>query len=54
MLSDGTQLYGIPMATHTHVLYYNRNLVNEPPVTTDEVLERGQAGWCSGPKPQFH
>ena len=53
MLSDDTRLYGLPMATHTHVLYYNRNLVTTPPVTIDELVERTEAGEILAQSPHF-
>ena len=37
MTVDGI-LYGLPLASQSDVLYYNRDLVSEPPRTTDDLL----------------
>lgn len=37
-------LYGLPMAVDTQVLYYNRRLVEQPPVTVDQLLEEASRG----------
>ncbi|HWH37807.1 MAG TPA: maltose ABC transporter substrate-binding protein, partial [Candidatus Limnocylindrales bacterium] len=39
---DGT-LYGLPIATEAIALYYNTDLVPEPPATWDEMLATAQA-----------
>lgn len=39
------QLFGVPLALQTAALYYNRNLVDEPPATLDAVLERAADGY---------
>ena len=44
MLSDGKRLFALPMSAHTHVLYYNRNLVETPPKTIAELMQRIEAG----------
>ncbi len=33
------KIYGFPFSSQTDVLFYNRDLVNDPPRTTDEILE---------------
>ncbi len=37
MTVDG-KIYGFPFSSQTDVLYYNRDLVNDPPRNTDEIL----------------
>jgi len=37
-------LYGLPMAVDTQVLYFNRRLTEQPPVTVDQLLEEASRG----------
>ncbi len=37
-------LYGLPFAVNTNVLYYNKEIINQPPATLLELLEAAQAG----------
>ena len=53
MVSDDARLYGLPMAAHTQVLYYNRNLVAEPPTTIAELMQRIEAGEPLAQSPHF-
>jgi len=43
-LSLEDALYGLPMAVDTQVLYYNRRLTEQPPVTVDQLLEEASRG----------
>lgn len=38
------QIYGLPMAVDTQVLYYHHALVNEPPSTLDQLLHAVNSG----------
>ena len=43
-LTVDDQLYGIPFAAYTNVLYFNRVFVEQPVSTLDELLEAAQSG----------
>lgn len=53
MVSDGTGLYGLPLSAHTHVLYYDRELVETPPKTIAELLHRIDGGEVLAQNPNF-
>lgn len=38
------QLFGVPLSVGPRVLYYNKNMVDEPPSTLDELLDEAAAG----------
>ncbi len=40
---DGA-LYGVPFAAYTDVMYYNKNLVDEPPILLDDLLDAAKQG----------
>lgn len=42
--SDGEHLYGLPFSMHTKVLFYNKELVDTPPTTFLELLDRTARG----------
>lgn len=44
MVSDETHLYALPFSGHTEVLFYNKELVQTPPATIAELLQRVAAG----------
>jgi arabinogalactan oligomer/maltooligosaccharide transport system substrate-binding protein len=38
------QIYGVPLFLEPNALYYNKDLVTEPPETLDELLQEAEAG----------
>jgi ABC-type glycerol-3-phosphate transport system substrate-binding protein len=44
MVSDGERIYGLPFAASTEVLFYNRDLVQTPPETLAELMQRVDQG----------
>lgn len=44
MVSDEERIYGLPFAAHTEVLFYNRELVQTPPQTLAELMQRVAEG----------
>ena len=38
------QIFGVPMSLAPHALYYNKNIVNEPPESLDALLEEAARG----------
>lgn len=44
MVSDGERTYALPFSAHTEVLFYNRELVQSPPQTIDELKQRVASG----------
>lgn len=44
VLSDGTQVFGLPLSGHTHGLFYDNKQVETPPATVAELLERIEGG----------
>ncbi len=53
MVSDGDHLYALPLAGHTNVLYYNRDLVESAPETIAELLQRVKDGEKVAQNPGF-
>lgn len=43
-LRHGGELYGLPVAMDTLVLYYQRTLVERPPTTVDQLLQAASGG----------
>jgi arabinogalactan oligomer/maltooligosaccharide transport system substrate-binding protein len=43
-VGDGERLYGLPFAMHSQVLFYNKELVETPPTTFGELLDRAARG----------
>lgn len=54
MLSDGTRLFGLPLSTHTHVLYYDRQQVDTPPETLADLMQRIEGGDVLAQNPSFN
>ncbi len=44
MVSDEERIYALPFAAHTEVLFYNRDLVQTPPQTVAELMQRVAEG----------
>ncbi len=53
MVSDTTRLYALPMAAHIQVLYFNRTLVDVPPATISELVQRIEEGESLAQSPHF-
>ena len=47
-------LYGMPASLNTTVLYYNKNLVDDPPDTLNNLLEEAAAGRPVAMSDDFH
>lgn len=52
-LRDETGLYGLPFALHLQALYYNRDLVDQPPQTLDDLLNAAEMGQSVGINTHF-
>ncbi|NJN82080.1 MAG: extracellular solute-binding protein, partial [Caldilineaceae bacterium] len=53
MVSDDAHLYALPLSAHTHVLYYNKELVEAAPATIAELMQRAEAGEVLAQNPNF-
>ncbi|MEZ4557028.1 MAG: extracellular solute-binding protein [Caldilineaceae bacterium] len=53
MVGDDTRLFGLPFATHTQVLFYNKNMTDAPPEDIPALLERIEAGEVLAQNPGF-
>jgi ABC-type glycerol-3-phosphate transport system substrate-binding protein len=47
-------LYGLPLAAHTNVLYYNKNLVETPAATLDDLILAARDGQVIAIPVDFH
>lgn len=53
MVATDVETFAIPFSAHTEVLYYNRELVQTPPATIAELMQRVAAGEAFAQSAQF-
>ena len=48
-VSDGQRLIGLPLASHTQVLFFDRERITLPPLTVEQLTDMNRTGLPIGP-----